>query len=258
MSAPDVPQPAVALRRGGGGIEPAASGAARQRRSRTPSGGCCRPSGSACSHLESRCRRSANSPPGSASAATPCGRRSSRLPRRDIWCRVAAGTAARSWPTSCQRPRGDGIRFTRAEIDDALRLREILEVGAARMAASRTLTAAEREMLWTQAGRRPRRASPTTTGGWTRGCTSRSPRRPVRRRWCRWSPRTGCGSTAARPDPVAAAQHRALRRAARGDRDGDPGRRRRRRRGTRCAHTSRGRRPCCTASWTDCWGSCGP
>ena len=40
--------------------------------------------------------------------------------------------------------------ITRAEIDDALRLREILEVGAARMAATRTLTAAERELLWTR------------------------------------------------------------------------------------------------------------
>ncbi len=39
---------------------------------------------------------------------------------------------------------------SREEIDDALRLREILEVGAARMAASRTLTAAEREVLWTR------------------------------------------------------------------------------------------------------------
>jgi len=39
---------------------------------------------------------------------------------------------------------------TRAELDDALGLREILEVGAARMAASRTLTAAERELLWSR------------------------------------------------------------------------------------------------------------
>jgi DNA-binding FadR family transcriptional regulator len=39
---------------------------------------------------------------------------------------------------------------TRAEIDDALRLREILEVGAARMAAHRTLSAAEREVLWSR------------------------------------------------------------------------------------------------------------
>ena len=39
---------------------------------------------------------------------------------------------------------------SRAEIDDALRLREILEVGAARMAATRTLTAAEREVLWSR------------------------------------------------------------------------------------------------------------
>jgi len=41
-------------------------------------------------------------------------------------------------------------QVSREEIDDALRLREILEVGAARMAASRTLTAAEREVLWTR------------------------------------------------------------------------------------------------------------
>jgi DNA-binding FadR family transcriptional regulator len=45
-------------------------------------------------------------------------------------------------------PSADGIRFSRGDIDDALRLREILEVGAARMAAGRTLTAAEREALW--------------------------------------------------------------------------------------------------------------
>lgn len=41
---------------------------------------------------------------------------------------------------------------TRADIDDALRLREILEVGAAHMAARRTLTAAEREQLWLRLG----------------------------------------------------------------------------------------------------------
>ena len=44
----------------------------------------------------------------------------------------------------------DRAGVTRAEIDDALRLREILEVGAARMAANRTLTAAEREVLWSR------------------------------------------------------------------------------------------------------------
>jgi DNA-binding FadR family transcriptional regulator len=43
----------------------------------------------------------------------------------------------------------DGTQgITRAELNDALVLREILEVGAARMAAARTLTAAERELLW--------------------------------------------------------------------------------------------------------------
>jgi DNA-binding FadR family transcriptional regulator len=44
----------------------------------------------------------------------------------------------------------DVTGFNRDVIDDALRLREILEVGAARMAASRTLTAAEREGLWSR------------------------------------------------------------------------------------------------------------
>src|SRR6478672_3800268 len=45
-------------------------------------------------------------------------------------------------------PRPDEARFSEAEITDAMRLREILEVGAARMAAGRTLTAADREALW--------------------------------------------------------------------------------------------------------------
>ncbi|MGV1087852.1 MAG: FadR/GntR family transcriptional regulator [Mycobacterium sp.] len=44
-------------------------------------------------------------------------------------------------------PTGDENGITRAEIDDALRLREILEVGAARMAASRMLTVADKEGL---------------------------------------------------------------------------------------------------------------
>ncbi|MGV9710264.1 FadR/GntR family transcriptional regulator [Gordonia sp. NPDC003424] len=40
--------------------------------------------------------------------------------------------------------------ITPAEVDDALRVREILEVGAARMAAGRTFSAAERELLWSR------------------------------------------------------------------------------------------------------------
>ncbi|MFO7163830.1 MAG: FCD domain-containing protein [Mycolicibacterium hassiacum] len=43
-------------------------------------------------------------------------------------------------------------RVSLAELDDTLRLREILEVGAARMAAGRALTAAERETLWNRLG----------------------------------------------------------------------------------------------------------
>lgn len=48
------------------------------------------------------------------------------------------------------RHAGDSPGVTRAEIDDALRLREILEVGAARMAANQTLTAAGRDVLWSR------------------------------------------------------------------------------------------------------------
>lgn len=39
---------------------------------------------------------------------------------------------------------------TRAELDDALTLREILETGAARSAAGRSLSAADRELLWSR------------------------------------------------------------------------------------------------------------
>ena len=48
-------------------------------------------------------------------------------------------------------PTGGGLGVTLAEIDDLLRLREILEVGAARMAAGRTLTTEERDELWSRA-----------------------------------------------------------------------------------------------------------
>ena len=47
-------------------------------------------------------------------------------------------------------PTGGGLGVTRAEIDDLLRLREILEVGAVRMAAGRTLTTTERDDLWSR------------------------------------------------------------------------------------------------------------
>ena len=47
-------------------------------------------------------------------------------------------------------PTGGDSGVSRAEIDDLLRLREILEVGAVRMAAGRTLTTAERDDLWSR------------------------------------------------------------------------------------------------------------
>jgi GntR family transcriptional repressor for pyruvate dehydrogenase complex len=43
---------------------------------------------------------------------------------------------------------GTAASFTAAEIDDVLALREILEVGAARVAAARSLSATDRETLW--------------------------------------------------------------------------------------------------------------
>jgi GntR family transcriptional repressor for pyruvate dehydrogenase complex len=43
---------------------------------------------------------------------------------------------------------GTAASFTTAEIDDVLALREILEVGAARAAAARSLSASDRETLW--------------------------------------------------------------------------------------------------------------
>ena len=50
-------------------------------------------------------------------------------------------------PDALPAPRADGTEMHRDDIDDAVRLREILEVGAARMAAVRTLAAVEREAL---------------------------------------------------------------------------------------------------------------
>ncbi|KWX65789.1 FadR/GntR family transcriptional regulator [Mycobacterium sp. NAZ190054] len=47
-------------------------------------------------------------------------------------------------------PPTGGVAFSRSDIDDVVRLREILETGAARMAAARTLTATEREALWSR------------------------------------------------------------------------------------------------------------
>ena len=45
-------------------------------------------------------------------------------------------------------PAGDAGGVTRADIDDVLRVREVLEVGAARMAAGRTLTPGDCDELW--------------------------------------------------------------------------------------------------------------
>ena len=136
----------------------------------------------------------------------------------------AGATAARSWPTSCPRRSTGDTRLSRDEIDDVLRLREILEVGAARMAASRTLTAAERELLWTRLtdvrgaalddyrrlDSRLHLAIAEAAGVAVAGAAGRREPHAAQR--------------TARSHPAAVAQHRALRRTARGDRGGDPGR----------------------------------
>ncbi|MGA1838626.1 FCD domain-containing protein [Herbiconiux sp. 11R-BC] len=57
-------------------------------------------------------------------------------------------------PVPTRQPRGGspdappGLELDAAALDDVLRLREILEPGAARLAAGRSLSAAERESLW--------------------------------------------------------------------------------------------------------------
>ncbi len=62
-------------------------------------------------------------------------------------------------PVPTRQPRGGttpdaapGLELDAAALDDVLRLREILEPGAARLAAGRSLTAAERESLWQALG----------------------------------------------------------------------------------------------------------
>lgn len=58
-------------------------------------------------------------------------------------------------PTTAQGTDGEPVplrSFTAAEIDDALILREVLEVGAARQAAARPLTPVDREALWASLG----------------------------------------------------------------------------------------------------------
>ena len=69
------------------------------------------------------------------------------------------------WPSGCP-PTGEGVGATRAEIDDLLRLREILGGRRGEDGSGRTLTvAAERDATW-GAGRRGCGASPRTIGGW--------------------------------------------------------------------------------------------
>ena len=80
-------------------------------------------------------------------------------------------------------------------LDDALALRRVVEPGAAALAASRTLTAADRASLRRYLDEATD-CAPTRRGGWpTRGCTWRSPRSAAARRSPRSSPTCRCGWT---------------------------------------------------------------
>ena len=94
-------------------------------------------------------RRSASSQPCTASAATPCARRSASSPTPDTSCGAAGATAARSSPTRC-RGRPSRSPCDAAELEDVLGLRRVIEAGAARAAAGRTLDQEARAELWSR------------------------------------------------------------------------------------------------------------
>ena len=124
--------------------------------SRTPSAGCCRPSGSACWPRGTRCHREREL--------------AARLGVSRDTVREAIKSLADAGYLVSRRGRYGGtfladelpatesvVRVNRAEIDDALRLREILEVGAARMAATPHADRRRTRGPVVAAGRRPQR-----------------------------------------------------------------------------------------------------
>ena len=102
--------------------------------------------------------------------------------RELVGCRISRPASrplrrnVRERPAAASRRRSPLSPATPAEIDDVLGLRAILEVGAARAAASKALTARGARDTSGRASARFRRRRPPTTGGSTPGCTCRSPR----------------------------------------------------------------------------------
>ena len=134
------------------------------------------------------------------------------------------------------------LRQRGSDLDDALTLRAVLEVGAVEAAARRELSDGERPPH-RPAGRlrvrRPRRLPAdglAAAPGDRRGHRLALARRGGGRR-------AHAGQRPARPDPLAHPEHRALQRPAPGHRRGHRGRRRRRRPGRGAGAPRRHRRP---------------
>ena len=107
---------------------------------------------------------------GTASAATPCARRSASSPTPATSCAGGAATAARSSPIPLPQPPHPGV-VPVDELEDVLGLRRVIEAGAARAAAGRTLDprGARRAVGAARGGVGGGRGA--TTAGSTRCCT---------------------------------------------------------------------------------------
>ena len=130
------------------------------------------------------CRRSGNWPCAWGSAATPSAMRSSRCPRPATWWRGAAATAALSCPNGCRRPTGSASGRPAPRSTICCGCGRSWRWGRSGWRPARTLTRPNATTCghgWTTSAAPP----PRTIGGWTPGCTWRSPRRPARRHWCR-------------------------------------------------------------------------
>ena len=105
------------------------------------------------------CRPSGSWPSGWGSAGSPCARCSRSSRTRAWWRAGAAGTAARScWPDAAEGGEDElRRRVAGVDVEDVLRFREVLEVGAAGLCAAHGLTERGRRAAARGAGRDPRR-----------------------------------------------------------------------------------------------------
>ena len=191
--------------------DPRAPAAGRPARDRAAGGGAA---------ARARARRR-----GSASAATCCGRRSARSPTRATSRAGAAATAAPSCAPTSSAPRRRRRPRARASSTTCSASAPCSRRAPSPAAASRTLSAEERDLLWsrlleTSASRArrlpPDRLAPPPDHRRARG-------HPLAAAAARGRARPG--ERAARRDPADRAEHRALERAARGDRAGGAPRR---------------------------------